>query len=59
MDTIVTNKRNKRRASAICGKQILCSREHSKLCFGQPEIFRAAQNNLQNASEVGVCSITN
>ena len=40
-----TTARRERRA-AIRRRRILCSNEHSKLCFGQPEMIRASQNKL-------------
>lgn len=40
-----TTARRERRA-AIRRRRILCSSEQSKLCFRQPETFRASQNQL-------------
>jgi hypothetical protein len=49
MDVTKADKTYNRRATAIRDERILCSREHSKLCFGPPEILRAAQNQLAPA----------
>jgi hypothetical protein len=49
MDITKADKTRKRRVTAIRNKRILCSREHSKLCFGRPEMLRASQNQLAPA----------
>jgi hypothetical protein len=46
MDIAKADKTSNRWATAIRGKRIPCSREHGKLCLGQPEMLRASQDNL-------------